>query len=170
VISGYGHEGINVTNAISTATIMHNRISGIGGSPDHFVSGITVQLGATATIVGNTEPSNFCALRRPLGTQPRLASTDDRMGAVGNLELAKDAGDVIADCFWTEHQPTCDLGVTQAASDQPQNFALAIGQLRERYGRPRHGVAKKAVRRRATVGPKSASPLATARMALSSSA
>jgi hypothetical protein len=58
------------------------------------------------------------------------------MGAVGNLELAEDAGDVIADRLWTEYQPTSDLGVTQAASDQPQNFALAIGQLRERYGRP----------------------------------
>jgi hypothetical protein len=53
VISGYGHEGINVTNANSTATIMHNRISGIGGSPAGFVGGITVQHGATATIVGN---------------------------------------------------------------------------------------------------------------------
>jgi parallel beta-helix repeat protein len=60
VISGYGHEGINVTNANSTATIMHNRISGIGGSPDHFVSGITVQRGATATIVGNTITDNHC--------------------------------------------------------------------------------------------------------------
>jgi Right handed beta helix region len=59
-ISGYEHEGINVSGPNSTATISHNQISGVGGSPAEFISGITIQLGGTATIVHNTITDNHC--------------------------------------------------------------------------------------------------------------
>jgi parallel beta-helix repeat protein len=60
VVSGYGHEGINVAGPNSTATIIDNQISGVGGSRAHPVNGIVVQRGGVATIIRNTITDNQC--------------------------------------------------------------------------------------------------------------
>ena len=62
VISGYGHEGINVSGPNSTATIVHDQISGVGGSPANPTNGVVVQHGGTATITNNTITDNQCSV------------------------------------------------------------------------------------------------------------
>jgi hypothetical protein len=39
------------------------------------------------------------------------------VGTVGNMELAEDARDVIADCLRADYQARGDLGIAKTASD-----------------------------------------------------
>src|SRR5205823_4639650 len=51
------------------------------------------------------------------------------------LQLAENVRHVVAYCVRTEYQMLRNIRVALALSDQIQNFAFAIGQLRKRLGR-----------------------------------
>ena len=53
------------------------------------------------------------------------------MHPVPQMQLGEDAGHVGLDGGLAEEEPLGDLGVGQAAGDQPEHFGLTVGQLAE---------------------------------------
>src|SRR5688572_16894036 len=66
--------------------------------------------------------------------QPRLPRLDDALRAGGDAELGEDVGDVVAHGLLAEGQAAGDGVVVEAAGDEVEDLALAIGQLGERAG------------------------------------
>jgi hypothetical protein len=60
-------------------------------------------------------------------SHPGFTGADDGLGAVGDLELGKDVGDVVADGLLAQVQLFGDLGVRLVAGDEIQDLALAVG-------------------------------------------
>src|SRR5258706_4824679 len=70
--------------------------------------------------------------RGPCGLpESHIARTQNRLGAVGDLQLAQDIADVVAHRFGAQHQPRRDVGIRRSLRDQREDFALALAQLRE---------------------------------------
>jgi hypothetical protein len=55
----------------------------------------------------------------------------NRLGAIGDLQLAQDGRDIVADCFDVEKEAVGDLGVAFPLRDQGQYHALTVGQVGE---------------------------------------
>src|SRR5690242_9408367 len=68
-------------------------------------------------------------------TQPGVAGADDGLGAAGDLKLAEDVGDVVANGLSAEDELLGDGGVGETLGDEAEDLALAVGQLREGLGR-----------------------------------
>lgn len=68
-------------------------------------------------------------------SQASFASSDDGLGAVGNLKLAEDAGNVVADGLRTEVEAVGDLGVGVTGGDQVENLSFTVGEVRKRQRR-----------------------------------
>src|SRR6478752_4247063 len=64
-------------------------------------------------------------------TQSGVAGPDDRLGAVGCLQLGEDVGDVVADRLGGEVERRRDLRVVLPGRDQVEDLELALGELRE---------------------------------------
>src|SRR2546426_417319 len=61
--------------------------------------------------------------------QAGFAGSDHGLGAVGDLQLAADVRDVVADRLQTQHQLLGDVLVGAAVGDQSQDLGLALGEL-----------------------------------------
>ena len=70
-----------------------------------------------------------------------VAGAHDRLRAVGRLELAEDAGDVVLHRLDAQHQPIGDRRIAVPLGDQLQYLALALGQVREGARGARRGGA-----------------------------
>jgi hypothetical protein len=55
----------------------------------------------------------------------------DRLGAVGDLQLAEDGRDKVVDCFGVEKEALGVLGVAFPPRDQGRHHALTVGQVGE---------------------------------------
>ena len=64
-------------------------------------------------------------------TETRFARTHDGLGAIGCPQLAENAVDIIAHGFRRDRQPCRDLDIVEAARNQIEDFAFAIGELEE---------------------------------------
>src|SRR5712691_3598100 len=74
--------------------------------------------------------------------QPGLSSADHSLRSISHLELAEDVRDVVAHRLQTQAQAVSNLRVGAPLSDQDQDLALAVGEVREGLGqsrRPRGG-------------------------------
>src|SRR5918995_251984 len=69
-----------------------------------------------------------------LPSQPGFAGTDDGLGAVRDLKLGEDVGDVIAHGLGAQVEAFGDLGVRLVAGYELQDLVLALGQLGEGVG------------------------------------
>src|SRR5919201_5043141 len=74
-----------------------------------------------------------------LAAEPGLAGPYDRLGAIRDLELGEDVGDVVAHGLRAENEVARDLLVAPPLRDQLEQLALALGQLGEGLGRARGG-------------------------------
>ena len=101
-----------------------------------------------------------------------LTCLDDGLGAISDLQLVEDIGDVVADGLAADVQLGGDLAVVCALGDEGQDFALAVGEFGEggnSWLRPRT-VLEEGCQPTAIAGPKSAWPSATAVTVCSTSA
>ena len=53
-----------------------------------------------------------------LRPQPNVVDTDDGLGAVGDLELGEDVGDMVANGLQAQVETPCDLGVRLVLGDE----------------------------------------------------
>src|SRR5215467_10732054 len=67
--------------------------------------------------------------------KPCLVCEHDRLDAVAEAELLEDVRDVRLDGRVTDVELLPDLGVRQAAGDQPEHVEFALSQLVESLGR-----------------------------------
>jgi hypothetical protein len=51
------------------------------------------------------------------------------MGAVGDLQLAANVGNVVLDCLQTDRELAGYFSIAASLSDQAQHLALAVGQF-----------------------------------------
>lgn len=59
----------------------------------------------------------------------RLAGADDGLRPVGNLELAKDVGHMVAHGFLAQDEAAGDLPVAVPLGNQTQDFSFSVGQV-----------------------------------------
>ena len=64
--------------------------------------------------------------------QPGLVDEDDGLDPVADTELAQQARDVAFDGGLADEEPAGELGVGQAAGEQPQDLGFPAGQCRQR--------------------------------------
>jgi hypothetical protein len=67
--------------------------------------------------------------------QAGLPGSEDGLGPVGNLELVKDGGDVVADRFGADEETVGDLGVLEALGDEVEDLTFPVAEFRERLRR-----------------------------------
>src|SRR5919202_320043 len=84
-------------------------------------------------------------LLRPVAVslaQTGLPRVDDRLGSVRDGELAKDAGDVVADRLGADDQALGDLGIAAPLGDQFEHIIFPVGELTEDRPRGRGGLRR----------------------------
>ena len=66
-------------------------------------------------------------MTRQLAAKPGLSCADDRLSAIGKLELAEDVGDVVAHRLAAQVELPGDRVVGVALSDQVKHLTLPLG-------------------------------------------
>ena len=118
--------------------------------------------------VAEGEPRRRLARRRR-AHEPRLVGDHDRLGAVAQAELLEDVRDVRLHRVLADDEARGDLGVREAARDEPEH--LRSRGVSSSSGRGAAGVRRRensSIRRRVTEGAKSEPPSATTRIAVRS--
>ena len=126
-------------NTPKAQTLERNWLDSTTNAPRHSGGAATLKTVSSTPTFGIAPASRSMSARSSAAAiqhtaasaQAGFASANDRLGAICQLELVEDAGDVIAHRFGTQVQPLGDLGVFQSLGHQLQDFVFALRQLRK---------------------------------------